>query len=359
MQYMTKRVYIHKATCISPQNTFNQDIFSIDEYKLYQNEILTCIDVDYKKYINPVQIRRMSRALKIGFSCAMQCIQDIKYVIDGIIIGTGKGCMSETEAFLHSIKQYDEETLNPTPFIHSTYNQLNGMIALQKKINSYNNTYVHRGFSFESSLIDAMLLIKENEANHVLCGSFDEMTNEHYLVKKKWGYWKNELIENTQLFNKNTIGTIAGEGSGFFILGNEHHEEKQVSLLDVNMLYNITDVEIESKVLDFLEKNNTDIKQIDLLISGNSGNILCDIFNNKIENMFAIKPIAYFKHLCGEYDTASQFALWIANEILIHQYIPDILYKKNSVKKQSTIKQVLIYNNYFNINQSLLLLSFT
>lgn len=354
---MTNQVYIHKASCISPQNTFNQDIFCLDEYKQYQKDILTCIDVDYKKYINPVQIRRMSRALKIGFSCAMQCLQDIEYAIDGIIIGTGKGCMSETEAFLHSIKEFNEETLNPTPFIHSTYNQLNGMIALQKKINSYNNTYVHRGFSFESALIDAMILIKENEANHVLCGTFDEMTEEHYYVKKKWGYWKNELIENTELYNTNSTGTIAGEGSGFFILGNKLSEEKQVCVLDVNMLYKISEEEIESKVFNFLQKNNLDIEQIDLILSGNSGNIICDGFNHKIEKMFTKKPIAYFKHLCGEYDTASQFAFWIANEIILHQHIPQILYKKNSAKKQTTIKHILIYNNYFNINQSLILLS--
>lgn len=354
---MTNKVYINKTTCISPQNTFNQDIFCLDEYVKYQKEILTCIDIDYKKYINPVQIRRMSKALKIGFSCAMQCLENVEYSIDGIIIGTGKGCMSETEAFLHSIKQYNEETLNPTPFIHSTYNQLNGMIALQKKINSYNNTYVHRGFSFESALIDAMILIKQNDANHVLCGSFDEMTNEHYSVKKKWGYWKNDIIENTQLFEKNTIGTIAGEGSGFFILGNEKLEPKQVSLIDVSMLYKISEEEIEKKVLDFVERNNIDIEQIDLLLSGNSGNIICGGFNHKIENIFVSKPIVYFKHLCGEYDTASQFAMWIANEILIHQHIPEILYKKNSVKKYKEIKHILIYNNYFNINQSLLLLS--
>ncbi len=90
----------------------------------------------------------MSRVLKMGLVAALQCLRNGSVSTPGAMItGTGKGSLQDTERFLKNITEYAETALNPTPFIQSTYNSVNGLIALQQKYMQYNNTFVHRGFS--------------------------------------------------------------------------------------------------------------------------------------------------------------------------------------------------------------------
>ncbi len=354
-----KPLYIISSSCISPQNTFD-DVSFLDGKEIFdaKENVFSCIEPDYKRFVNPVQIRRMSRALKMGFSTAIDCLRksSVKEV-DAIIVGTGKGCLVDTESFLHSIRDYHETALNPTHFIHSTYNQLNGMIALDQKINSYNVTYAHRGFSFEHTLIDASLLIDEGEASHALVGSFDEMTAEHFFVKQIWGYWKKEIIDSKTLLLSDTPGTIAGEGSAFFVLGNERTEENQVSILSIQTLYRPSDEDLLHRIQHVLLGHNIELESIDLLMLGNNGDINQLNRNELLTNVFPDATPLFFKHLCGEYDTANHFGFWLLVQVLMQQKIPEILYHPLSKKRFSKekIKYALLYNNYFECNQSLIL----
>ena len=63
------KCYINGIGIISPQKTFVNDEF-LPEIKSYDNNILTCITPDFKAYINPVQLRRLSRMLRIGMTAA-------------------------------------------------------------------------------------------------------------------------------------------------------------------------------------------------------------------------------------------------------------------------------------------------
>lgn len=302
----------------------------------------------------------MSRGLKIGFSAAIDCLNKSPITdIDAIIIGTGKGCMVDTEAFIHSIRKYNETALNPTHFIHSTYNQLNGMIALNRKINSYNVTYAHRGFSFEHSLMDAALLLDEGEANNILAGSFDEMTPEHFAVKKIWGYWKQEFIESRELCMSDTEGSIAGEGSSFYLLSSRKTEAPQVAIRAMRTLYNPDAQDIQQNIAAILNEQNLSADDIDIVMSGNNGNKRQQHHGDMFAQQFSHAAFLYFKHLCGEYDTASQFGFWVCTQILLQQEIPEILYchtDRNRFQKDK-IRHILLYNNYFELNQSLILLS--
>lgn len=356
-------IYIISSSCISPQITFETDSFLEHEHIISNDSnVLYCVEPDFRQFINPVQIRRMSRALKIGFSAAMDCLgktgADVQE-IDAIIIGTGKGCLVDTEEFIHSIKKYNETALNPTHFIHSTYNQLNGMIALNKKINSYNVTYAHRGFSFEHTIIDASLLFDEGAANHILVGSFDEMTTEHFNVKKGWGYWKEEKTESRDLLLSTTPGTIAGEGSSFYFLSSQKTAGRQVAIKGMKTIYNPSQEDIVSGIESILKENNLTENDIDIVMRGNNGNINQQSHDELFTSLFPGCVMLYFKHLCGEYDTAVQFGFWLSTQMLIKQSIPDVLYHPLDARRQpeKPLRHVLLYNNYFELNQSLILLS--
>lgn len=62
-----------------------------------------------------------------------------------------------------------------------------------------------------------------------------------------------------------------------------------------------------------------------------------------------------YKHIVGEYDTASSFALWIGTKIIQNQKVPKVI-QINSVDK-SFIKNVLIHNYSKEHKHSFILLS--
>lgn len=353
-------MYIRSAACISPQESFGQgELFELALHR--DTNSMTCVEPDYSKYINPVQIRRMSRALKMGFSAAMECLkQEPERIPEAIIIGTGKGCMSDTEIFLHSIREYQETALNATYFIHSTYNQLNGMIALNKKINSYNVTYVHRGFSFEHALLDAALHFAEGDAKNILVGSFDEMTREHFTVKKHWGYWKQEKVQSDLLLLSETPGTIAGEGTSFYLLSDTPPDDKPCAAIrHVSTLYKPDQQDMQIALEALLRENDLKPEDIDLLMLGENGDTDRPGHYAWMKQTLASATPLYFKHLCGEYDTATNFACWLSRCILEQQRIPEYAYHPADDRRHGNqkIKRLLIYNNYFDLNQSLVLMN--
>jgi len=353
-----KPLYILSSCCISPQRTF-EGFDGMGASLEYHDNVLHCVEPDFSAYINPVQIRRMSRALKIGYTAAIESLKRSGLEsVDAIMIGTGKGCMSDTEKFLHSIKEYKETALNATHFIHSTYNQLNGMIALNKKISSYNMTYVHRAFSFEHTLIDTQLLFAEGEAQHVLVGSFDEMTQEHFTVKKHWEYWKKDKISNLDLLHSKTVGTIAGEGSSFYVLGHEKPEGRSVAIKHVATIFKPNSTDIKQAVNRLLEEQGLLPTDIDILICGENGNYERRSFYHYMRDVFSSANDLYYKHLCGEYDTAVNFGFWLGSQILKEQRIPQNMEMNSNVwSVRSPLRHVLLYNNYFELNHSLILLS--
>jgi 3-oxoacyl-[acyl-carrier-protein] synthase II len=65
--------------------------------------------------------------------------------------------------------------------------------------------------------------------------------------------------------------------------------------------------------------------------------------------------VASFKHVSGEYHTASAFAVWTATKLIEKQSLPKALAISDKTPKQ--IKHVLVLNQYLGINYSFTLLS--
>jgi hypothetical protein len=89
-------------------------------------------------------------------------------------------------------------------------------IALLLTCHAYNNTFVHRGFSFESALLDAIMLLQDGETTSVLAGSVDEITDISYAILSRFGFYKRFPVSNLGLISTVSKGSIAGEGAAFF-----------------------------------------------------------------------------------------------------------------------------------------------
>ena len=349
------KLYIRGTGNISPQNTFGQ--FSLQEDIVeYNTNRLKSIEPDYSKLIDVKLIRRMSRIIKMGVAAGLQCLQEAGVnTPEAIITGTAYGCLEDTGVFLQKMVLNKEEMLTPTAFIQSTHNTIGAQIALLLKCNGYNNTFVHRGFSFESALLDAMMLLEEGTVTNALVGGVDEITDYSFEITSRFGLFKKTIDSNLDLFTGNSRGSIAGEGAAFFLLKN-HPSENDYAILDgMHTFYKPADNnEIRENIQMFLSDHSLSINDIDIILCGRNGDAKGDkIYDELNRTVFAGASVMHYKHLCGEYPTSTGFALWMASGIV----------RSGSVRGaidhpiQKDIRRVLIYNHYEMIHHSLMLVS--
>jgi len=349
------KVYISSTSCISPQKTFINKGF-LDDVVEHTGTRLKTIEPDYKEFIDPKLIRRMSHVVKMGVTTATDCLKQAKNVdMPGAIIsGTAFGCMEDTITFLSRIIEGNEELLPPTAFIQSTHNIVSAQIALLLKCHNYNNTFVHKGISFESALFDGIMLLNEQEADNILVGGIDEMVDTSFKVLTRLGLFKRQPVSNLALFETKSRGTIGGEGAAFFLITNTKKADALAELTGVKILYKPQF--IEERIKDFLASYALVIDDVDLVITGKNGDVVNDgIYNRLNSSLFKNNSLANYKHLCGEYSTSSSFALWLAVNSIKSGSVPEVVVEKslNSIKP----KKVLIYNHYQGKYHSLMLVS--
>jgi len=351
---MNNKVYINGISSISAQT--EASVFGNNPI-IYKDSIFPAVAIDYKKYIPAQSLRRLSKALRMSISGASMALKDAgNKVPDSIITGTGQGCKQDTERFLETMIVQEEELLSPTAFIHSTHNTIGGQIALYLNNKAYNITYSQNSGSLEWALIDAqMQLYSDSTPKNILVGGVDEISKTITGFMKFDHQLKAESISNLELLNSKTSGTIASEGAHFFTLSSQENNSTYAEMLDVSVISKLDLEEISENIKEFLEKNNVKTEDIDLLILGKNGDVNYDNFYNSLEHdLFKETQQLAYKHLVGEYNTVSGYALWLACKIIKDQTIPDIL--KLNLKKTSEIKHVLLYNQYLGENHSFILL---
>ncbi len=341
------KIYINGMSNISPQHTFGNESGWWENVEVYQNNRLACIHPDYKKYYKPLQLRRMSKILRMGLTTALDCLELSGGALpEAIIAGTGLGSIGETGKFLHQVLDRKEQMLNPSPFIYSTHNTVAAQIAIHLKCHGYNATYSNNGFSFENALHDGMLLLEEGAVNNVLIGAVDEMTEEISAIRSKTGLWKREQIDSGTLYDHGTPGTIAGEGAVFFWLERHPSDFTRAAIKALRMLPDPGKPEKVTEVINsFLSENGLGKNDLDLVITGDNGDVAGDEYYEVLRKQLpAGTPTLKYKHLCGEYYTSGAFGLWLAASILRE---PSILLRKGrDLRGNESLKNVLLYNHY-------------
>jgi 3-oxoacyl-(acyl-carrier-protein) synthase len=348
------KTYIRSASCISPQKAFRNEDF-LNDIVEYTGTRLSTIEPDYKEFIDPKLIRRMSHVIKMGVAAAKDCLNQANVEIpDAIITGTAFGCMEDTITFLTRMVEQNEELLPPTAFIQSTHNTVAAQVALMLKCHGYNNTFVHKGISFESALIDAIMLLREQEGDNILVGGTEEMVDTSFKVLTRLGLYRRQPTSNLELLSTEAKGSMGGEGAAFFLMTDKASKDNLAELSAIKTLYNTNN--IETGITKFLTENNLKPEDIDLIITGKNGDLKNDaIYKQLASSIFKNSNTANYKHLCGEYSTSSSFALWLAANIIKREIIPQAVIERKANPK--TAKRVLIYNHYLHKYHSLMLVS--
>jgi hypothetical protein len=342
--------YIHQTSCISSQQTFNSaDINNLQELS---GNMLKAIEPSYNG-IPPGILRRMGKSVRMGVGTALSLLKD-NTTIEGIIVGTANGGKEDCVKFLSQIIEYNEGLLTPINFVQSTPNASAAQIGLLTGNHGYNITHVHHGLAFEFSMIDADMMIMENPLNSYLLGAVDDISSYNYIFEEKSGSYKKEIITNKKLYETISPGSIAGEAASMFLV-NGNATAAIAKVVAVNTLHHEDESIMSERLQEFIKKHLPADEKIDLLLTGENGdNRLLKYYAACESAMEEGVTVARFKHMSGEFPTATAMGLWLCCEILQKQYIPDHMIKKAADKTR--YKNVLIYNNYKSIQHSFILI---
>jgi len=286
---MKPTIYINGIGNISPQDTFDQPMGT--ELAQAESAFFVCQEPVYKTFIQRKLLRRMSRVVRMGLAASYKALEQANNpTIDAIVTGTAWGCVKDTEKFLETIIENNEEYLTPTAFVQSTHNTVGGQIALMHHNNCYNMTYVQGNVSFESALVDALLLLWEQKATNLLVGGIDEQTDQLKVLLKRLTCAIPEK-------------RVMGEGAAFFVLSTEKTATTKAQLVGARMLYRPNDTAVQNSIQALLKEAG--IEALDLVLTG-------------VANKTVVDNTAHctYKQLCGEYPTSSSFATALAANLV-------------------------------------------
>ena len=314
--------YISAASTISHQPAFLNAGFSGVIEPLHAGSEL--INPDYKEYIEPGLLRRMSKILRMSVACSGACLKQSQIEQpDAIVVGTGLGCLLDTEKFLNNALTI-KGLLPPTSFIQSTHNTMAGQISLRLGNHGYNMTHTQNSVSFEHALLDAMLLIDEGE-KHILAGAADEHIE-----------FLDEISRNLNI--KPAPGLTSG--ASFFILSAEKSERTLARVKDADAIGLVGN--IPEKISMFLDRNKVKSGDLDLVLFAGSKVVTKDEIEEfqtfmKMENLHCMDYLKY----SGIYPTASAFAMHFAADKIRHT---------------RSLKNILICNSLIHSNLGLILI---
>lgn len=276
--------YIHTIASISHQDSFrNSNVYAALKKIDAETDVVA---PDYKEFVPPAALRRLSPVLRMGLTTAVECQNNTSTPFDAISVGTALGCLRDTERFLVTIHTSTSDTLSPTAFIQSTHNTIGGQISLGLGNHAYNMTHTQNGLSFEVALLDALLCLNEGKKN-VLVGAAEE---------------KIDFLENLRpslIPDKHPLSS----GATFMALSHEKNSSG-IGIKSVDISFN--DDLNKDAVHAFLVDNDITLNDIDLILH-----------SDQLPIETEAETINYLVYT-GMHYSASSFAVHIAHDYLLN-----------------------------------------
>lgn len=350
-------IYIQSASQISMQEPLSE--------QWMKSPILPAVafnsplEPDFKRFILPAESRRMGRLLKRAVAVSLDALQKGGCEMpDAIISGTGLGCVENTEKFLNAVIDNDEECLPPTPFMQSTHNTVSSQIALKLQCHGYNSTYSHRGTSFDSALLDAVMQLQVGRIFTALVGGYDEMTPAYFKMLGKLGYWRSDAESDVDSLKKSGINGSVSGGSAVSLLLANSFTENTLCHIDGAEIYSVASLqEMCDFYFEFVQKYLFQNNHVDAVMCGLSGDQENDaVYRRFVQQCCPEADVLWYKHLFGESFCASAYGIYTAACVLKDQKIPPHLFYQ-SPREVNVVKNILVVNHFQKSDFSLTLLS--
>jgi 3-oxoacyl-(acyl-carrier-protein) synthase len=351
-------VYIQSANQISAQKPLSDEWFDHPVY--YDGKRAPTIDPDFTGHFSSLAARRMCVLLKRAVMLSRLTLKEALTddMPDAIISGTGLGCIENTEKFLHSIMENGEKFLQPTYFMQSTHNILSSSVAIDLKCHGYNNTFVHRGASFENALLDAFVQFEQKRIRTALVGGYDELTDDYYKFFERIGIWN--FVRGSSPEKR----CFAGEAAVSMLLGTDKNEHTIGEISDVELMFCPTQEQLGEALDATLVKAGCGLSDVDAVLTGlNTHEENDKVYRDVIARFLGDCPVLQYKHLFGESFSSSALGVYVATTCLRKGRIPSFLLADINRETAANaagingVKRILVYNHYRNKSHSFILLS--
>ncbi len=278
---------------------------------------------EYKNVIPPMQLRRMSKPIRLSIAAVKHMITEASPAILGAInVGTAYGLLADSEQFLSQLVQQDEEMLTPTAFIQSTQNTIGGQIALLLQCPAHNMTFVQRGHSFEHALMDITLL-EDAPADDFILGGVDEMTPHFYDIMKR-------LLEKYDKYHNGQV--LLGEGATFFRLSKERKATTKCTLSAYEVFKAKDGQAVYKNVNAFLERQQiADAADIHWILGDINTTIYDAFYKDTIASLGVVNTWS-FKPYTSDYPTVSAAGLAMAVKYLTEKNVEKVIVLHNYLK---------------------------
>jgi 3-oxoacyl-[acyl-carrier-protein] synthase II len=262
------------------------------------------------------QRRRLSRLMQMALLAARRSHTPAQSRRLAVAIGTGMGCLDDAAAFLENLISKDEREPMPARFPNSVHNAAAAQIAIDLGAHALNSAPTIGEISFESALWQGISQLQIGEADCALAGAVDELNKYVLGLGKRWKFWNEQ--------------TRPGEGAMVASLTRAENA--------VTPLARVTTVRLGRYRRPFDAKREADwiagavdLKNVDVLLSGARGWPALD--DNYSAVAAALSKRAgrnlehqNYKHLCGEFHSASAFGFSVAVEMACEKKCGVLLY---------------------------------
>jgi 3-oxoacyl-[acyl-carrier-protein] synthase II len=195
------------------------------------------LEVEFKAFIKPANLRRMDRIGKIVVSAVRLAIDDSGLNLKGedssrigISIGTGLGSSDTVDQFFRSVLKEGPTGAAPLLFQTAVPNAITSHCAIEYGIKGVNLTFSHKESSTEMAMTFAYHLLREGKANVIFAGGGDELSEPLYHVYSMLGVLspgRGKGREGMRPFDQERNGIVLGEGSGILVLETLEHAKKR------------------------------------------------------------------------------------------------------------------------------------
>ena len=289
---------------------------------LYNEPYVRAQDPNFKEFVTPMESRRLGKILKRAIATSLTVVKGSGIAVpDAIITGTGMGCIENTEHFLSALCNEGEQFLKPTHFMQSTHNTISSLIGIYLKCNGYNATYSHRGISFDSALLDAVMQMESGSIKSALVGGHDEMSPTYYSFMKKSGY-----VDGAH--------EICSEAAVSVMLSTDV-ANAVARICGTELMYRPTKQMLRYNFNRLLESAEIDASKLDGAVLGISGNpakedcydaVLKQLFGDETGCTVKGVPLLRYKNIFGEGFSSSALGFYAAVCCIRGGYIPKMMY---------------------------------
>jgi 3-oxoacyl-(acyl-carrier-protein) synthase len=292
-----------------------------------------CVAQPHLGYVAPAVARRMTRLQLLILTAAHQAVaragSPIAGLATGVFVGSHLGSIGTTIEFLSDLIRRDEASPMPAKFIASVHNAAASALALEFQCRGENRTTIHDSISFELALKQALTSLRAGRTDRTLVAAGDELNAYYVAAMNRCRPWRTSAQPLAPLSptDSGVAGSLPGEGAAALVLarpGADQASQAPVYLRNFALAPRADAAHAGALPADgcvflrsVLRPAGATLDDVNLLLLAADGDAPLDAaYRHVAEAAVAASggrlAVAVFKHLCGEFATASALGLTLA-----------------------------------------------